>query len=579
MPNKLLLLASLLLSTCCVAQELWQTPYEKSGGFKTAHYDEGINFYQKLAEQFDTVHIQRQGMTDSGLPLHLVLFSPHKDFDVNSNKKNGRNVLLVNNAIHPGEPDGVDASMMLLRDLVLGKVLQSEKQNLLLAIIPFYNIGGVLNRNSTTRVNQNGPLSYGFRGNAKNYDLNRDFIKSDTQNSRSFADIFHKLDPDMLIDTHVSNGADYPYVMTLDYSQKDKMGGVLGNYINSELMPYVYQKMKNAGFESIPYVNAWRDTPDKGWVQFIDWPRYSSGYAALFHTPAFMSETHMLKPYKQRVEANYAFISTIIEHLAIKGQTLREYRAQAKSAVKKQSSFAISWQADKNKPTMIDFKGYEPEYKLSKISGLKRLYYNRNKPFSKKVPYYNNYVADIVIEKPKAYAFSKAWKNIAELMILNGVNVKQFSKSEELLVEVYIIKDYETSRTPYEGHYVHSNVQLKAIKQKVNFSQGDYYIDVNQVGNRYIVETLEPQAKDSFFAWNFFDSHLQKKEYFSPYVFEDYAVEILKKEPQLKVALEAKQKADKAFSENAYAQLDFIYKRSVHHEAEHMRYPIFRITD
>ena len=70
-----------------------------------------------------------------------------------------------------------------------------------------------LNRNSTTRTNQNGPESYGFRGNARNYDLNRDFIKSDTKNAKTFAQIFHLVQPDVFIDNHVSNGADYQYIL------------------------------------------------------------------------------------------------------------------------------------------------------------------------------------------------------------------------------------------------------------------------------------------------------------------------------------------------------------------------------
>jgi hypothetical protein len=100
--------------------------------------------------------------------------------------------------------------MQLFRDLALGKI--KAPKNTIIVCIPVYNIGGALNRNSTSRANQDGPG--GFRGNARNYDLNRDFIKSDTRNTKSFVEIFHTINADVFIDNHVSNGSDYQYKLT-----------------------------------------------------------------------------------------------------------------------------------------------------------------------------------------------------------------------------------------------------------------------------------------------------------------------------------------------------------------------------
>jgi hypothetical protein len=35
--------------------------------------------------------------------------------------KKNKAILFVNNGIHPGEPDGIDATMMLMRDLAVKK--------------------------------------------------------------------------------------------------------------------------------------------------------------------------------------------------------------------------------------------------------------------------------------------------------------------------------------------------------------------------------------------------------------------------------------------------------------------------
>ena len=122
-------------------------------------------------------------------------------------------------------------------------------------------------------------------------------------------------------------------------------------------------------------------------------------------------------------------------------------------------------------------------------------------------------------------------------------------------------KDYKTGSNPYEGHYLHSNVEVDQKTENVLFYRGDYVIYTNQASNRYIIETLEPQAPDAFFAWNFFDGILQRKEYFSSYVFEDLAVEILKKNPQLQESLDRKLQSDSTFASNPRHQLRFYLRK------------------
>ena len=167
------------------------TVFEKSNGNQGATYFECIDYYRQLAKSFPTIKILTGDTTDAGYPLHVVLFAADKNFNINSWHEQHKVVVLVNNGIHPGEPDGIDASMMLLRDLGQGKIKMPG--NVVLAVIPVYNIGGSLNRGSFSRVNQNGPERYGFRGNSQNLDLNRDFIKADSKNALAFEKIFQQL--------------------------------------------------------------------------------------------------------------------------------------------------------------------------------------------------------------------------------------------------------------------------------------------------------------------------------------------------------------------------------------------------
>ncbi|HET7896932.1 MAG TPA: M14 family zinc carboxypeptidase, partial [Flavisolibacter sp.] len=257
--RKLLLPFFLLFALTSFSQQ-FVTRFETSGGKESPTYPEIIRWWKTLGAAYPTIRILEKGPTDAGFPLHLILVSTDQTFDIATIKAKKKNIIFINNGIHPGEPDGIDASMLLVRDIVQNKY--KLPANIVLAIIPVYNIGGALNRSTNYRIDQNGPVEKGFRGNAQNLDLNRDFIKMDSKNAMSFAKIFTSLDPDIFIDNHVSNGADYQHVMTLLVSQHNKLGGVMGDYMNKTFEPALYPLMKQKGFDLIPYVNHFGEAVD-----------------------------------------------------------------------------------------------------------------------------------------------------------------------------------------------------------------------------------------------------------------------------------------------------------------------------
>jgi hypothetical protein len=551
------------------------TPYEVSGRKETATYQQAIQYYKDLDAAYPQAKLLTCGLTDFGEPLHLLVLSKDQQFDPVTIRKNDKRILLINNGIHPGEPEGIDASMMLARDLLKNKKLP---ENTVICIIPVYNIDGSFNRRGTSRANQNGPVAYGFRGNSRNYDLNRDFIKTDSKNSLAFQQIFNTWQPEIFVDTHTSNGADYQYVMTLIPTQKDKLNPVLSNYMTQIMIPSLYEGMKKSGYEMIPYVNSVEETPDAGITGFLESPRFSTGYATLHNTIGFMPETHMLKAYDKRVDATYQLLQHYIEIVVRDAEIIGKNKRKADDDTREQSRFPVAWKPDEQKYDEIEFKGYEAKRKPSEVSGLDRLYYDRNEPYTKKIKQWNNFVPSTVIETPIAYIIPKAWTKVIELLQLNRVRIYEFAEQTDLPVESYYITDYKTQSKPFEGHYLHSDVQLKTADQKLTFYKGDFLVYMDQIQNRYIAETLEPQATDSFFNWNFFDSILSMKEHFSTYVFEDTAAELLKTSPDLKEKLKQEIAKKPELVKNAEAQLDFVYKNSDYYEKTYNRYPVARLT-
>lgn len=544
-------------------------------GNTTPTWQETIDAFGSLDSASAEAQLIEVGKTDVGKPLHLFvvnrsgLFYPEL-FEAN------KTVVFINNAIHPGEPDGVNASLLLAEELLQpNSALNSVLDSIIVCIVPIYNVDGALMRNSYTRANQDGPYEYGFRGNARNLDLNRDFIKCDSKNALSFNRLFTAMDPDVFIDTHVSNGADYPYVMTLISTQADKLGP-LGAYLRNTMEPALFAAMEKNGEPMCHYVNTMGRTPESGIVSFLETPRFASGYAALFNTLSFITETHMLKPFPKRVEATRLFLRELLLFAAAHNTEIITERKKADQQLLQQREFALRFELDTLQRDTLSFQAYRAHYEESKIGTGQRLKYERDSTYLARIAFYDHYRDTLKIKAPGSYIVPQAWGEVIDRLKANGVLMYPLSRDTVLEVETYFIDAFETERRPYEGHYVHHQVKVRSEQHRLLFFKGDYLIPTQQRARRYIIETLEPQGEDSFFAWGFFESILQRKEYFSDYVFEEKAEEILNENPQLKAEFEATLAIDPALRANHWDQLYWIYSRSIYAEKSVNRYPIFR---
>lgn len=556
----------LFISASVFSQTQLQTPYEKGNGNQTTTYAEMVKFYEALAKNFPTITVESFGTDDNGEPIRVVIYNASADKNTPT--------ILINNGIHPGEPDGIDATMMMMRDFASGKI---KVQNLMIVAVEAYNISGMLRRGKYSRANQNGPEEYGFRGNARNYDLNRDFIKNDTENAKAFQQIFQHFKPIYFIDNHVSNGADYQYLFTYISTNKERLGKKLGNYFNQKMQPAILQNLEKQGILTTPYVNIHGDSPDEGFPAFMDSPRYATGYTALFNTMGTVAETHMLKPYKDRVRATYENMLSSIKYTEKNSKEIQKLMAESLQDYQPKMKYAIQWKLDSTNFKMIDFKGYEAGKKTSEVSGNPRLFYDRYKPFVRKVKFYDNYIPAKEIAIPAYYVIPKSERKVLEYLKQNNIQTKQIQQDSTIFAQKYTISAYKTVKNPYEGHYVHYDTQVKSETKSHHFQKGDFLVSTKQNGVKYLLETLEPEATDSFFNWNFFDGTLGQKEYYSDYVFEDTAADLHKNNQVLRTAFEFEKVANPKMAKDARAQLDWIYKHSDYYEGSVGAYPIFRI--
>ena len=558
------------------AQTQYLTPYERGNQNQTTLWNECIAFYEKLATDFpEVLHFFPIGVADNGLPLHAGVVTGDGIWDRAQIKAAGRPVFFNNNGIHPGEPEGIDACMALVRDFCTQPERLAALGKTVFLFIPIYNVDGCINRQSTSRVNQLGPEEFGFRANSRNLDLNRDFIKCDSLAAQTFNQFFTAWDPDVMVDTHTSNGADYHYTMTLINTQTDKLGGDLGAFLRDAMLPDIYRTMAERGWPTCPYVNPIRATPDDGIEDFLEVPRFSTGYAALHHCIGFMPETHMLKPFADRYASMRALVEVVLAFTVSHAEQIKALRSAARQAAMARRHWQVMWAPETDRPSVFKFKGYAAVYRPSLLGNYSRLAYDRDQPWERDIPWFNRCKTTLEVATLKRYLIPQAWREVIERLRWNGVELQRLEADQTVQAQVYRIAKVVSRAQPYEGHMFHDNVELTVHTETIRAHAGDVLVDLAQPNARYAVETLEPQAHDSFFRWGFFNSVLEKKEAYSDYVFEDTALEMLQEEPGLQTRFDAwKKEFPERFSDQT-AVLDFIFANGKRfHEPEWMRYPV-----
>lgn len=545
----------------------------------TPTYPEIIEMFKLLDENYGNAVLLEKGLTDCGKPLHLFVINNEPEFNPEKIREQGKTVLLINNGIHPGEPEGIDAILWFADDLLRNKDgMVKLLENTVIIIIPVYNIGGHLNRSAYNRSGQTTPYETGFRGNYANLDLNRDFTKCDSENARSFTKIFSEWNPDVFLDTHTTNGSDHQYSITLIPPPPALFPPVMENFIRNRFLPNLYSEMKKGSYDLIPYVDYIYDDPKKGIAMSQEGPRYSSGYATMFHSYGMITENQIYRNFPDRVKSCYQFINVLANFVSTNSEAIKKSRIDGIKESMGFNNYPVAYQLDTTKFEMIEFKGFEVDKnQISPVSGLHRFGYDTSKPYTEKVKYFNFFAQTETLEVPEFYILPQSYREIVEILDLVKIKYSRLPNDTLVNLTVDYFDDFSNPAKPYNGHYYHDKISTHSEKQKVQYYAGDLLIPVRQEKIKYLLEMFEPKAGDSFFRWNFFDNVLDQREYFSSYGFDENAFKYLNEHPDFKAKFEERRKSDTEFASNHRAQLAYIYNNSEWFEKTWKRYPVGKI--
>ncbi len=585
MKNKIFSLLTILsFSFPATAKSQWQTCYEKSNYNETPRYATTIEFSKRLAEESPLIHYSVFGKSLQGRDLPLLIMDTDGLYDPARVKDNNKAVLMIMASIHPGEPAGKDAGLMLLRDIAINDKYHDLLENVTILFIPIFNADGHERFGPYNRINQNGPKEMGWRTNAINLNLNRDFLKADSPEMQHFIKLFNEWMPEFFIDCHSTNGADYQYTMTYALETMGNMEHGLSNWTEHTYLAKIKQLMKTDGWEMFPYVTfrTWHD-PTSGLYRSAFNPMYSTGYATHRNRIGLLLETHMLKPYNMRVESTYSMIVNTMKILAEEHETLiklvNEADEKTASQTFRDKPYPLNFKPGPDS-IMVEFKGVEFTKKESTLTGGTWYIYHSDKPKTYELPLFQKQQVVYEAKLPEAYIIPVQWAKAIERLKLHDVEMTIIKESVSIEVETYRFDNPQLSARVNEGRQTIQNRSFESYTETKKFPAGSALIDMNQKGARIIAHTLEPHAPGSFLYWGFFNPIFQRTEYFETYVMERIARQMLEEDPELKERFNKKMETDEEFARSGQrAILDWFYRQTPYYDNKYKVYPVRRIIE
>lgn len=561
----------------------WQTLAEKSEYRETPRYDETIAFSRRLANSSAQVRFESFGESGEGRDLPLLVAASGNTFTPHAARKAGKAIILIQACIHPGESDGKDAGLALLRDIVITKTRAGLLDRVVILFIPIYNTDGHERFGPFNRLNQNGPAEMGWRVTSTNLNLNRDYMKADAPETRAWLKLWNKWNPDLLLDCHVTDGADFRYDITYIYEHHEHMPAPILAWMRDAFDGRIFPATTNAGNLLSQYIT-FRDNRDlaKGLDGFVMPPRFSTGYTTIRNRPGLTIETHMLKDYRIRVRGTYDLLRFTLEEL---NRSPDKLRRAVMAADEKTTAEGRRYDPVRryplqieiiDKPKPIKFLGVESRTEMSEISGTTRVIFG-TKPVDVTVPFYDESRVAVAVAPPTYYIVPPQWKGVIDVLEAHGLRMQRLTASSTIEVESYRFRDVKLAAAPFEGRVMPS-FQSKPVRERRTFPAGSVLIPLDQPAGQVAVHLLEPDGPDSFVAWGFFNAIFEQKEYGEDYVLEKLAREMLAKDEKLRREFEQKIANDAKFAASASARLNFFYERSPYWDHQMNLYPVGRIT-
>ena len=561
------------------------TTGEKTDFNETAPYAEAVDIAHRLERASRFVKVLNIGQSPEGRDIIALVVSKDRAFTPEAAQRTGKVIVLIQSGIHSGEIEGKDTALMLVRDMTVSKRYAAWLDHVIFVIIPVFNVDGHEYFSPYHRPSQNGPKSTGLRANAQRLNLNRDYIKADTPEMRAWLRIFNTWNPDFHIDNHVTDGADFQYDVTWDMARNQDIAEPAGAWVREKFIPELDKRMEADGHMVAPYGALRNINGKREFFMEVFSPRYSHLYAAVQNRPSLLVESHSLKAAKTRAWAHYDIMRHSIQTILLDPEALRRAVREADRRMSAhagdrsaQPVYLAGTVSSKNRPLIYHSLKNGPV--RSEITGAQ---VNRFLPEKDDIETVIHDEIDTTVQAsmPLGYLIPAAWKDIADLLALHGVEMERTAKPLNQEFETWRFSKIAFGQAPNEGH-IAVNFEAQPVKEKIFIPTGSYWIPMKQRRARLILSVLEPQAPDSFARWGLMYPVFEsfgggRGGGMGEYLSEPVARRMMADSSELRKEFEAKVASDPAFAADRQARLQWWMQHSKYEASDTNRYPIVRV--
>ena len=565
-----------ILATACPsprgAPPVLVTTAETSRFARTGRYDEAVRLCHDFALAYREASCTEAGRTVEDRPV-LALRIARRD-----GKR--RPTILVIAGIHAGEIEGKDAGFWFLRDLLDGKVASGALDAVDLVFVPVMNPDGHERFGPNNRPNQRGPAEMGFRTNAANLNLNRDWTKAEAPETRAVLGLVVGLDPVMLVDLHTTDGAKFEHDISVTVAPAAPRGDGL-DAAASELSGVVMRRLGALGHLPVSFYPSFVDESDpaSGFAIGEASPRFSNAYMAARGRLGVLVETHSWRTYGERARATYHALQAIAEAARTRAARWTEIARAADAKDRGRRGQPVPLVFDSGPHVReIEFRGYAYERRTSDLSGGTWLVYDEQRPQIWKVPLHDQLVPVVTVTAPRAgYIIDGGFApRVAAVLDAHGLRHRPV-RGGARAVPVEVFRATRVSyEPPFEGR---TRVTLAGAwtRERRVLDRGAIFVPIDQPAMRLVLHLLEPSAPDSLAQWGWFNAVFERKEYMESYVLEAEARAMLEREPGLRAELDAAIAKDPELGKSPDKKLDWFYRRHPAWDERKDLLPVFRV--
>jgi hypothetical protein len=568
----------------------WITPAEATELTATPRYAETIEWLSRLVDGRPELNMISIGQSAEGRDIWMVVASRDGGHTAEQLRRSSRPLLLAHSGIHSGEIDGKDAGLMLLRDMTVVGTKSELLDQANLLFIPILSVDAHERFSEFSRINQRGPREMGWRTNSRNLNLNRDFTKLQTEEVRALLQVINTYKPDLYLDLHVTDGADYQYDITYGYNGPHAWSPQTASWLDSRYRPSVDSALTAMGHIPGPLLFAADGRQmTNGNYSWTAGPRFSNGYGDARHLPTVLVENHSLKPYRQRVLGTYVLLESTLRLLASDFRSLRT-AATADRALRKdtltlawtvpnEESTGSSWTvASRTVPRTMQLKGIRSELQESSITGTDRVVWT-GEVENREIPVFPMVAASAVAGRPDRYFIPAGWSDITGLLEWHGVRVEHISQPTTMQAIMTRLPDAMIEPQAFEGRARVTPGQVVTVRREMMLMPGAAVVSTDQELGDLAMLLLEPESPDSFLQWGFFLEILQQTEYVEGYIMEPMARKMLEEDSGLRAAFDDMLATDSTFAANPRARLQWFYERTPFYDDQNRLYPVGRSVD